>query len=258
MKNYPNMTFRLQEDNMVETFSISDFFIVFKKRWKLIVLMTTLFMLVSGAISFFFITPVYQASTQILVNQKNNENQVDITKLRSNIDLINTYSVIIKSPVILEKVIRELDLKHSVDQLNNKIAVKSEENSQIFSLTVEDSDPGMSVEIANTVADIFQKDILSIMNVDNVSILAKAELKEKPIPVKPNPILNIGIAAVIGLLIGMGTAILLDFLDNTLKNSEDVEKYIGLPVLGAIQNLSHVKGKKHSTIQNVGVESFEA
>ncbi|MFB6466845.1 YveK family protein [Cytobacillus sp. Hz8] len=242
---------------MEDTFSLSDIFFIFKKRWKLILLLTSIAMMVSGVFSFYIMAPVYQSSTQILVNQKNSENQVDITQLRSNIDLINTYSVIIKSPAILEKVIQELNLPLTVDQLNQKIAVNSQENSQIFSVTVEDSNPGMAVEIANTVSETFQRDIEGIMSVDNVSILAKAELKKNIAPVKPNPILNIGIALVIGVLVGMGLSILLDYLDNTLKNGDDVDKYIGLPVLGSIQNIANLKGKKNSAIQNVGVESFE-
>ncbi|WP_075981931.1 YveK family protein [Bacillus massilinigeriensis] len=243
---------------MDDTFSLSDIFLVFKKRWKLILLITSLAMLVSGGISFYLMTPIYQSSTQILVNQKNSQNQVDITQLRSNIDLINTYSVIIKSPAILETVIKELELPDSVDQLNQKISVSSQENSQIFLVTVQDTNPGMAVEIANTVSETFQRDIQGIMNVDNVSILAKAELKKNPMPIKPNPILNIGIAMIIGLLAGMGLAILLDYLDNSLKNGDDVEKYIGLPVLGSIQNVGQLKGKKNLATQNsMGVQSFE-
>lgn len=73
--------------------------------------------------------------------------------------MINTYSVIIKSPAILGKVIGELDLGQSVDQLSEKITINSQENSQVFSLTVQDSNPTKAVEIANTVSETFQKEI---------------------------------------------------------------------------------------------------
>ena len=98
---------------MEEMISIHDIFNTLKKRWKLIVLMTIVAALISGIISYFVLTPVYQASTQILVNQKDSEKQLDVTQLKSNVDLINTYSVIIKSPAILEKVIKNLDLSQS-------------------------------------------------------------------------------------------------------------------------------------------------
>lgn len=227
-----------QEDEMEETISIKDIFKTLKKRWKLIMLLTLIAALISGTISYFVLTPVYQSSTQILVNQKQSENQLDSTQIRSNIDMINTYSVIIKSPAILEKVIEKLELDQSVDQLSGKITINSQENSQVFSLTVQDTNPAKAVEIANTVSSIFQKEIKDIMNVDNVSILAKAEIKDNPAPVKPNPVLNIAIAVVVGLMAGVGLAFLLEYMDNTIKDEDDIEKFLELPILGSIQKIS--------------------
>ncbi|MGG3495336.1 Wzz/FepE/Etk N-terminal domain-containing protein [Peribacillus simplex] len=223
---------------MEETISIKDIFKTLKKRWKLIMLLTLIAALISGSISYFLLTPVYQSSTQILVNQKQSENQLDSTQIRSNIDMINTYSVIIKSPAILEKVIDELELDQSVDQLSQKITINSQENSQVFSLTVQDSNSAKAVEIANTVSSIFQKEIKDIMKVDNVSILAKAEIKDNPAPVKPNPVLNIAIAVVVGLMAGVGLAFLLEYMDNTIKDEDDIEKLLELPILGSIQKIS--------------------
>lgn len=226
---------------MEETISIQDIFKTLKKRWKLIMLLTLIAALISGSISYFLLTPVYESSTQILVNQKQSENQLDSTQIQSNIDMINTYSVIIKSPAILEKVIDELDLKLSVEQLSGKITINSQENSQVFSLTVQDSNPTQAVEIANKVSSIFQKEIKDIMKVDNVSILAKAEIKENPTPVKPNPLLNIAIAVVVGLMAGLGLAFLLEYLDNTIKDEDDIERLLNLPILGSIQVISQHK-----------------
>ncbi|WHX65542.1 Wzz/FepE/Etk N-terminal domain-containing protein [Peribacillus frigoritolerans] len=228
---------------MEETISIKDIFKTLKKRWKLIMLLTLIAALISGTISYFLLTPVYESSTQILVNQKKSENQLDYNQIQSNIDMINTYSVIIKSPAILEKVIDELELEESVDQLSEKITINSQENSQIFSLTVQDSKPSQAVEIANTVSGIFQKEIKDIMNVDNVSVLAKAEIKENPTPVKPNPLLNIAIAVVVGLMAGIGLAFLLEYMDNTIKDEDDIERLLELPILGSIQKITQVHNK---------------
>ncbi|MGE8078380.1 YveK family protein [Peribacillus loiseleuriae] len=234
---------------MEETISISDIFNTLKKRWKLIVFLTVVAALISGSLSYFVLTPVYQSSTQILVNQKSENNQIDASQLRVNIDVINTYSEIIKSPAILEKVKANLNLTESVAQLNQKITVNSQNNSQVFSLAVQHSNRAMSVQIANEVAETFQREIPAIMNVDNVTILAKAE---NPIPVGPNPLLNISIAVVVGLMLGIGLAFLLEYLDNTLKDERDVEVYLGLPVLGSIHKFS--PEKQRSRIQKVGSE----
>ncbi|MFJ7509852.1 YveK family protein [Peribacillus simplex] len=228
---------------MEETISIKDIFKTLKKRWKLIMLLTLIAALISGTISYFLLTPVYQSSTQILVNQKKSENQLDYNQIQSNIDMINTYSVIIKSPAILEKVIDELELEESVDQLSEKITINSQENSQVFSLTVQDSNPTKAVQIANTVSETFQKEIKDIMNVDNVSVLAKAEIKDNPTPVKPNPVLNIAIAVVVGLMAGVGLAFLLEYMDNTIKDEDDIERLLELPILGSIQKITQVHNK---------------
>ncbi|WP_322447616.1 YveK family protein [Robertmurraya mangrovi] len=240
---------------MDDILNIKTIFNILLKRWKLILLLILFTATTSGSITFFLIKPIYQASTQILVNQKDSE-RLDVTQLRGNIDLINTYSVIIKSPAILDVVIKELELPYNADYLNRNIMINSHENSQVFSITVQDTNPGRAVVIANSVSETFQKEIKGIMNVDNVSILAKAVLKEEPIPVKPKPLMNIAMAAFVGLMLGIVISYLLEFLDNTLKDGQDVEAYLELPVLGSIQRLPKQKDINIHSIPNMGDETL--
>jgi capsular polysaccharide biosynthesis protein len=220
---------------MEETISLKELLQTLRKRLWLIALITTIATVTSGIVSYFFLTPIYQASTQILVNKANSEQQIyNIGEIQTNLQLINTYSVIIKSPAILEKVQKELDIDRSVEQLNEQIQVASEKDSQVFSLTVEDTDPALAAKIANKTAEVFKEEIVKIMKIDNVSILSKAEVKENQQPVKPKPLLNIAIAFVVGLMTGVGLAFLLEYLDNTVKTEQDIEKHLQLPVLGAI------------------------
>src|SRR5690606_35655337 len=100
----------------------------------------------------------------------------------------NTYNVIIKSPRILDIVIDQLDLNMSAGQLMSKISVQSERNSQVVNVSVQDPDPTQAVLIANTVAEVFQTEIVELMNVDNVNILTRAEMSENATPVKPKPL----------------------------------------------------------------------
>src|SRR5699024_2057980 len=92
--------------------------------------------------------------------------------------------------------------------------------------------------LANTTVSIFQKEIPDIMNVDNVRILSEAETAENPSPVAPKPMLSIAIAIVLGGMVGVGLAFLLEYLDNTVKTEDDIEKRLGLPVLGTIATIS--------------------
>ncbi|OIJ21735.1 capsular biosynthesis protein [Anaerobacillus alkalidiazotrophicus] len=220
---------------MEETISLKELFETIKKRILMIIAITVIAVGISAFISYLFLTPIYQSSTQILVNQSKADMQTfNVNDVRTNIELINTYNVIIKSPIILDKVRSELGLERSTESLNSQISVGAERNSQVVGITVQDPDPALAVQIANTVASVFQREIVSIMNVDNVSILSEATLTENPAPVKPNPTLNMAIAFVVGLMAAVGLAFLLEFLDNTIKTEKDIEKHLGISVIGAI------------------------
>jgi capsular polysaccharide biosynthesis protein len=232
---------------MEETISLRELMDTLKKRMQLILLITLTAILVSGGVSFFLLTPVYQSSTQLLVNQsKSDQPAYNPGEIQTNLQLMKTYNVIIKSPTILEKVVSDLNLDMTTAQLNEKITVGSEGESQVINLSVQDTDPQKAAEIANKTASVFQNEIPNIMNVDNVSILAKAEVGEAQSPIKPKPVLNIAIAAVVGLMIGVGLAFLLEFLDNTVKTEQEVEKLLGVPVLGSITRIEDQHEQKIS------------
>lgn len=224
---------------MEETISLKSIFQTLKKRVFLIITIMLIATISSGLVSYFLVTPVYKSSTQILVNQSKTDDAAfyNTNELQTNIQLITTYSVILKSAAILNNVKNDLGLNMSVSELNNKISVESAQNSQIMTISVTDTSPTKALEIANKTAEVFEDEIKEIMSVDNVTILPLSDDQENQSPVSPNPPLNIAIAAVIGLLIGIGLAFLLDYLDNTVKTEQDIEKVLGIPVLGAITTI---------------------
>lgn len=224
---------------MEETISLKELFLTLKKRLSLIIIITAIATATSGIVSYFLLTPIYQSSTQILVNQSKDEQQVyNSGEVQTNLQLINTYNVIIKSPAILDKVIEKEKLDMTSGELNGLVTVASEQNSQVVNITVQNEDPKTAATIANSIATTFQEEISNIMNVDNVSILTQAQVGENPSPVKPQPVLNMAIALVVGLMAGVGLAFLLDYLDNTIKTEQDIENQLGLPVLGAITTIN--------------------
>ena len=75
------------------------------------------------------------------------------------------------------------------------------------------------------------------MNVDNVTVLSEAEVVKNQSPVKPIPMLNVILAFCIGMIVAVGLAFLLEYLDNTVKKEEDVESLLGLPVLGIVARM---------------------
>ncbi|MGD6816601.1 YveK family protein [Metabacillus sp. 113a] len=239
---------------MEETISLKELFQTLKKRLALIFIITALATATSGIISYFFLTPIYQSSTQILVNQsKNDQEMYQFNQIQTNVQLINTYSVIIKSPAVIDKVKDQLKLEN-ID-LSETISVASEKDSQVFTVTVEDENPAQAAAIANATAKVFQQEVKTIMNVDNVSILSVAEMGEDPSPIKPKPVLNMAIAMVVGLMAGVGAAFLLEYLDNTIKTEQDIEKLLGLPVLGAITTIN-LDEQAQAQERNAKVKSY--
>ncbi|MGP4947500.1 MULTISPECIES: YveK family protein [Bacillus] len=223
---------------MEETISLKELFLILKKRLAMILVIAFGAAIVSAIISFFFMTPIYQSSTQILVNQKKQDGtMIQAGEIQTNIQLTNTYKVIIKSPVILEQVNEKLNLNMTAQALTEKINVANEKDSQVISVTVEDKNPKMARDIANATAEVFKGEVAKIMSVDNVTVLSKAEVAENQSPVKPRPMLNVAIAFVVGLMAAVGLAFLLEYLDNTVKKEEDVENLLGLPVLGIVARM---------------------
>lgn len=209
---------------------------IIKKRFWILGLISILSILIAGMISYFFMTPIYQASTQLLVNNSKEEAKAPLTvsDLQFSMNIIQTYIEVITSPRILDQTIRQMNLPLTAAELRKKIEVNTVKQSQIISITVEDPDPGRAAAIANNIALTFQEQVPNIMNVDNVQILATAKVEDHPSPVKPKPVLNMVIAFVVGLMFATLLIFLLEYMDNTLKTEADVEKYLGLPVLGMV------------------------
>ncbi len=220
---------------MEESIKLQDIVKILKKRLFLIVSLTILSGIIAAGISYFVLTPIYQTSTQMLVNQQDTEIEtIQSQDIQTNLQLINTYNVIIKSPVILEQVIERLDLELTTSQLSEKISVSNVNNSQIINIGVIDEQHFRAVDIANTVVAVFQEELPVLMNVDNVSILSPAVHLDHPNAMKPNkPVITV-IAAVIGTMLGVGLAFLFEYLDTSIKTEQDVEDHLGLPILGMV------------------------
>src|SRR5690606_2275967 len=239
---------------MKETISLQEIIKIIKKRLVLIIALTVIGCAVAAGISFYAITPIYDAQTQILVNQKGNADQVySLQSTNTALSLINTYQVIITSPVILNPVLESLDLDKPTGELAQQISVFTKTDSKVVNIRVEDPNPAVAVDIANTLAEVFKENIPQLMSIDNISILSAAKLSENPSPVKPDILLNSAIGAVIGLMLGFGLTFLLEFLDMSIKGERDVEDYLQLPVIGMVDFIKEEKEKKLSLrVQKAG------
>ena len=222
---------------------LKEIFGMLKKRWLMIVSITAAAVVIAGIISFFVLTPVYESSSTLLVSYKQNQESImTYNDLTMSQKLVNTYSEIIKSRSISEEVLKKLDLDLTAEELSEKISVSKVNDTEIIRVKVSDTDPEMAALIANTISDVFKKEIKNIMEIDNVSTIDTAKAPESP--VKPNKLMNVAIASVLGAMVSVGLVFVLELLDRTYKTPTDVERHLGLPIIGAIPDMELPKNTK--------------
>lgn len=226
-----------QEEIMEEEISLFELFDVIKKRLSMIVSLGLIGLIIASIFTFFIATPQYNATTQILVNRTTESTEgIQLNDINTNVQMINTYKDIIKGPVILDEVSQNLDMGLTASYLSSKIEIATQENSQVFSLTVLDENPYDAAEIANSVANTFQNEIGNIMNVDNVTIISEAIANTSP--VSPNSPLNLLIGLLLGLVVGVGLAFVYEFLDKTVKDEKFIVEQLGWTNLGKVSEMS--------------------
>lgn len=221
---------------MEETIDLREYFGIIKKRFWIIALITTIAIVVSGAISFFVLTPVYEAKSTLIVNTEKNEETQMITGDQFNVTqkLAVTYGEIIKSRSVLDDVIKNLKLDDRYEDLAKNVTVSPVKDTQIISISVQDTNKEKARDIANEIPKVFKKEAKRITKANDIQVIDKAILPQNPI--KPNKMMNMAIAAVLGAMIGLFVVFLIEYLDNKLKTPQDIEKHLGLSVLGVVPN----------------------
>src|SRR5690625_658685 len=153
---------------MEEEISLVELFDILKKHIRVIILTTVLTAIIAAIYTFLLVTPKYQSSTEMLVSHSADSTTQNFTQqdINTSIQLINTYSDIIRNDVTLDPVIEELNLNMTTSQLRENVSIRTENSSQVFSIQVQDENPYQASEIANKTASYFQEEIFDIMNVD--------------------------------------------------------------------------------------------
>lgn len=216
-----------------QVISISEIIDAVKKRWKIIALTTVLATVVSGIFSFFIISPTYEASTKIFIGKEGAEsegyNSSDVSMYQN---LIKTYSELIKTKDLVNKAINNSEYDLSVNSVLNGITVNTLTGTQILQISYQSKSPSIAKNILESITNEFITKAEELVPNGNVKILESVELPKNP--VAPNKTMNIAIAFILGMMVGFGIVFLLEYLDNTYKNKEQLEKDLDIPVLGVI------------------------
>lgn len=219
----------------MEEISLREIYYIVKKRIGLIIALLIFAVLASGLISYYVLDEVYEASTTLMVGKPKDyleNNKIEYNELLINQRLVSTYGELIKTRKVADRVVNNIDLPYSSSVLREKIRVSLIKDTEIISIAVTDENPELAAKIANETAQVFMESVKDIMRVENVQIIDVAQAPTSPI--QPKPIMNIAIAAVLGLMLGVFITFLIEFLDTTIKTPEDIEKHLGLAVIGSI------------------------
>lgn len=207
-----------------------------KKRLVLILMLAIVVGGLAAATSLFILQPKYSTKTTLIVGRpesyKNPGQTIEYNDVLLNQKLVGTYGEIMKSASVMQQVNENLALQMTMKDLSNMVEVKTVNNTEIISLTVTDTIPERAMDIANETAEIFMKEVSSIMHVDNVQILDGATLPE--IPVSPRVKLNTFIGVLLGGMIGVMIALFREFSDTRIKSVEEYKNTFDVPVIGII------------------------
>lgn len=265
------------ENSSNNTIDLRRLFNLCRKHLKFLITCTIVLALAGFIVSKFIMTPKYTATTQLLVNQKhdNDANGQAYANQQADVQMINTYKDIITSPVILKETKKELanpvkviskaqpakyktladgtkrlvsaakpaKVEHTgqgysmtTSQLSDAITIKTQTNSQVFSVSVETDNPKKSAAAANTIAQVFKNRIKKIMNVNNVTIVARATTPNKPS--SPNVKLFTLAGAVLGLLLSFMIVLMRDLMDTSVRDNDFMVDELGLTNLGTITHIN--------------------
>lgn len=217
-----------------EVIDLREYLSIIKKKWFIMAILCVVCVAASTVYSFFIAKPVYQAETTLIVKTEKTEgtNTVTSDQIKTTQQLAVTYGEIIKSRKVLDDVIKNLDLDESYGQLSGKISVSTVSDTQLIKVSVQDTNKSNAAKIANEIPKVFAKEAIRIADANGVEVIDKAQTPVNP--VSPNKKMNILIAGVLGVMIGLFIIFIIEFLNTKIKTPQDIEKELGLPLLGVI------------------------
>jgi len=232
---------------MEDALSLKDVLGILHRRFWIVLVVVFVAVVAAALLSYVILPPVYQADTSLIVNEKQTATQgtsgIDYGQIQTSQALAVTYAKIITSRAVLQDTIDTLRLPETVKQLTEMTTVQVQGQTEIIAVSVKDKDAIRAANIANALANSFITQLPILVNrVENVSVIDRAV----PVidQVSPRPLLNIAVAFVAALMLGVLLAFLVDYFDDTVKTPDDVKKLFGLRVLAVVPDMN-AKGARH-------------
>lgn len=207
-----------------------EIFEMIRKRWLMILMISVVAVIAAAGYTVWSYVPTYTTSTTVLVNRQDvNLGLSSSSDFYMREDLLLTFQGIINSQNLRSRVADALDSENL-----GGISVTADDSS-IIRIQVTHVDPDMAAQVANTTAQVFQEMIKEMMYDMDSSILDPALVNLFPQGMRLK--MNILIAGVLGVMVGVGLCFVIEFLDRTIKTPKQLAQIINLPVVGVIPDM---------------------
>ena len=224
----------------MEEIDVSELLKYFKSKIGLLIVITSGICILCVMYSILIQKPMYSSNTTVILGGSSETiTQNDIT---INKNLVNTYAEIVKSRRVLEQVTNELSLDLSYGELSSSITVEPVTNTEIIKIIVNSDDSVEAMNIANSTANHFSKEVKELYNMNNVSILDSAIEASKPYNI--NIPKQLCMYLMVGITMAFGVVFIMFYFDRTIKSIEQVEQKVKLPILGSVQEFNSKRGRK--------------
>lgn len=178
------------------------------------------------------LTPKYESTSKLYIINRQNEGQTTYSDIQSSTQLVKDYKVLVTSTPVVEKVISTLALDRTIEKLVEQITVSIESDSRVLEIKVIDQDPYTAKYITDALADISSDQITTVMKIEGVNVIEYGRVATTA--AQPNTGRNVLIATMLGILISCAAVVIAYVMDDSIKSSDDIERYLGLSTLSLI------------------------
>ncbi|MGL4452994.1 MAG: YveK family protein [Sarcina sp.] len=224
-----------------EVIRIEDIIYALKKRWIMILSVTVAFTLAAAAISFFVIKPKYEAKVKVFIGKeesKGTNSNYDNNDIAMYQKLMKTYAQVIQTKDSVGQALKNIqqsDSQNNVNRVLGGLTVSPSADTQIMEVKYTTTDKSEILPVLNSITNVFIDSSEELIPNGNVQIIEKAQAPESP--VSPNKVLNTIIGFMLGMMIAVGIAFLLEYMDNTVRSKDELERLLDLPVIGTIPEM---------------------
>jgi capsular exopolysaccharide synthesis family protein len=217
--------------------NLEDFIRVTRQRWKTVASIFLLAVVISGGLSL-LATPQYTSTARLWVTVDTaNASDVYAASLFTA-GRVESYADLVTSNAVTQRVVDELHLSISPTALASKLSGSVEQGTVIVDVSATDPAPGQAEKFAQTAAEQLALAIDALETTDNSPSRIKATITDPasfPLhPVTPRTALNLVVAGILGLLLGLAVALIRNLLDKTVRSDEQVEASTGSAVLATV------------------------